>query len=356
MPLGSIVGASWYSRTRPRVANPGWDVELLYATTTSDGTPIDQAADPNGKNAVAARAAEAHGNLGLRVLVRVDYAQGQSVPPTGDNAARTEYVRFLETICRDDVYRQNVFGYIIGNEFNWRDENRQLNWTGGARLSPDWYARMFNGYGADATDQGNAYSFIRTHQPGAWVLVGAVAPWNQDSEGDALERWRIDVPWLNYFYAVCRRISSTGRDFGRWPDGFAIHAYGRTQGPGSPSFTRNEPHTNVPFTDQGDQGGFRVYRDWTAIMDGAGFTPDLPIFVTETNTRTDGEHVSSRTYPSGWYLEALRELQAAGGRFHALCWFVDDPTGGWEDERLTSPQGNCVQAEADFNAALADGF
>ncbi len=348
IPLGSIVGAQWYNLAGTRGTSGGWNVELLFATG------IDQANDPNGRAAVGRRAGVARGALGLRVLVRVDHAPGQSLPPPGDDAGRTAYVRFLEGICQDVTYRENVFGYIIGNEFNLASENQRLNRAAGERLTPDWYARMFNGFGVDAADVGNAHAFIKTHQPAAWVLVGAIAPWSGESDGDAGARWIIDEPWLNYFHAACRRIFGAASASQRWPDGFAIHAYGRTGLPGSPSFTANEPHTDVPFGGRGAQGGFRVYRDWCAIIDAAGFAPNLPVFVTETNTLTGNP--SSQSYPSGWYVEALQELQTAGPRFHALCWFVDnDPSGGWPGERLTNPTGNCVQASQDFDAAIASG-
>ena len=84
MPLGSMVGAQWYDLSGGRPSGGGWDVELLFATG------IDQDKDPNGRAAVGARAAAAKTNLGLRVLVRVDLAPGQSVPPTGNDAARTQ--------------------------------------------------------------------------------------------------------------------------------------------------------------------------------------------------------------------------------------------------------------------------
>jgi len=345
MPLGSMVGAQWYNLTGARESTGGWDVELLFATA------IDQVNDPNGRSAVGARATQAK-NLGLRVLVRVDHAPGQALPPTGDDAARTEYVLFLQAICQDAVYRDNVFGYIIGNEPNLRAENQRLNWAAGQRLTPEWYARICVGFGADPGDTGNAYSSIKTFQPNAWVLVGGVAPWSGDSGSDDADRWQRDEPWLNYFHAVCRRISSVGASIGRWPDAFAIHAYGRTGLPGSDGFSREEPHREVPFGTQGAQGGFRVYRDWLAIIDATGFDRALPIFVTETNTLTVAP--SSQSYPGGWYLEALQELRAAGPRFYALCWFVDnDPSGGWVNERLTNAQGNCVLANEDFNAAIA---
>lgn len=349
MPDESMVGAQWYNLTDTRGTSGGWDVELLYATG------IDQAGDPNGSAAVGARAATAKADRGLRVLVRVDYAQGQSVPPpTTNDAARTEYVLFLQSICQDPAYHENVFGYIIGNEFNLRAENQQLNWPNGQRLTPDWYARICIGYDADPGDTGNAYSSIKTFQPDALVLVGPVAPWTDESGADGEDQWSTDEPWLNYFHAVCRRIASVGTSINRWPDGFAIHAYGRLAPARSAAFNRDEPHRDVTFGSRGAQGGFRVYQDWSAIIDGTGFDPSLPIFVTETNTFTDAH--SSESYPVGWYLEALQELKTAGPRFRALCWFVDnDPSGGWEAERLTNPQGNCIQANADFDAAIAGG-
>jgi hypothetical protein len=39
---------------------------------------------------------------GLRVLVRVDYEESQSVPPVGDYLALTEYLDYLRRLARDD--------------------------------------------------------------------------------------------------------------------------------------------------------------------------------------------------------------------------------------------------------------
>jgi hypothetical protein len=330
MALGSMVGAQWYDISGARECTGGWDVELLYATG------IDQVNDPNGRAKVGGRAARAR-SLGLLVLVRVDHAPRQALPPTGSEAARTAYVLFLQSICQDAVYRDNVFGYIIGNEPNLRVENEQLNWAAGQRLTPEWYARIFIGFGLDPGDTGNAHSSIKTFQPNAWVLVGGAAPWSGESSSDAADRWVRDKPWLNYFHAMCRRIASVGQTIGRWPDAFAIHAYGRTGLPGSDGFSRDEPHLDVPFGTNGAQGGFRVYRDWAAIIDATGFDPAVPIFVTETNTLTVAP--SSQSYPSGWYTEALRELRAAGPRYHALCWFVDnDPSGAGRPSASRTPR------------------
>ncbi len=89
---------NWHGRS-------GWGVELTYADlATEEHWGIDD---------LAVRVEQAKA-AGLRVLVRVDYAQGQSVPPTGDNVALDLYLRYLERLARDERLG-DVYGYLIGS-------------------------------------------------------------------------------------------------------------------------------------------------------------------------------------------------------------------------------------------------
>jgi len=157
----SIIGAHWTNNSRNWSGKSGWDIQLVYSSG------VNQSTDPNGSNQVGNDVQSSH-QSGRNVLARVDYAPGQSVPPT--DAARTTYVQFLQTICQDPRYNQNVWGYIIGNEYNKISEN-----SGGTPVTPAWYARVFNGYDVPIGDTGNAYQFIKSFQPLAHVLVGHAA-------------------------------------------------------------------------------------------------------------------------------------------------------------------------------------
>lgn len=114
----------------------GWDVELTYARQAD--------AEYWGVNDLARRV-QAAARRSLRVLVRVDYEQGQSLPPAEDYAALTEYLEYVARLARDQRLR-DVYGYVIGSGTNASDSNVQAPRN---PVSPEWYARLFNGYGVD---------------------------------------------------------------------------------------------------------------------------------------------------------------------------------------------------------------
>jgi hypothetical protein len=182
------------------------------------------------------------------------------------------------------------------------------------------------------------------------VLVGAVGPWSPDANSDDGSTYSINMPWLNYFNEVCRNVYSMVSSKGPI-DGFAIHAYGRTGIDGTANGGANEPHTDVQGTGwaTGAWAGFTVYKNWRDIINQRNTS--TPIWITETNTDTDAP--SSSSYPSGWYLQALAEIENQGARFYTVCWFVDQNIGGgWSNDCLTNPTGKCVEANNDFNYAL----
>lgn len=338
MTAGSIIGAQWTNNSRNWNGKAGWDIELVYATNPSSGFDL---------NTVAGRVQSAH-QSGRNVLVRVDYTPGQSIPPTNNDAARTTYVEFLQTMCQTAAYNQNVWGYIVGNEPNLASEN-----TIGPAVTPTWYARVFNGYNAPVGDTGNAYQFIKTYQPGAHVLVGPVGPWYPYTGSDDGSSYTINTPWLNYFNELCRNVYSGAAAKGLAIDSFSIHAYGRPNAPNGMNYGANEPHTDIqtPNEPSGAWFGFTVYKNWRDIIN--QHDSGVPVFLTETNTDTGSG--SASTYPSGWYEAALAEITSAGPRFWSVCWFVDENYGGgWTDDSLQDRSQNCAQADDDFNYALTN--
>ncbi len=127
---------------------------------------------------------------------------------------------------------RNVYGYFLGSGFNELGSNSQAPER---PVTPEWYARLFNGYGEEVTHTDNAVQVIRAENPQARVLVGPVRPWNTDQDGD--QRYAIDVPWLNYMNTLvamldegARAKSAAGIPLAA-PDGFALHIPGR---PGAP--------------------------------------------------------------------------------------------------------------------------
>ena len=203
----------WHGRS-------GWDVELTYARLAEKAFW--------GIDDLAVRVHQAT-RKGLRVLVRVDYDQGQSIPPRGDHLALTEYLRYLRRLARDERLR-GVYGYVLGSGFNELSSNSQAPER---PVTPEWYARIFNGYGEPVTHADNAVQVIRAENPYVRVLVGPVRPWNTDQDGD--RHYAIDVPWLNYMNTLVAALDEGARTKAAAgiplaaPDGFALHVPGRPE-------------------------------------------------------------------------------------------------------------------------------
>lgn len=333
----TLVGATWVNNSRPWGQYWGWDVDVVYLNPSSGF-------DITATGARVQAAVAAHRN----VLVRVDYAAptapgapSQSLPPEDNDAARADYIGFLQTLCGTPAYA-GIRGYIIGNEYNKSSEN-----SGGTPITPDWYARVFNGYGVDPGDTGNACDTIRTYQPGVSVLVGAVGPWMSDGNSPGTPWSPAPAYWLNYFNGVCQHVFAGAAAKSIPVDGMALHTYGR---PGT--YGASEPHTSQQnFADgwYGAQQGFQTYKDWLAIV--SQQSTSVQLWITETNTDTTAP--SSTSYPTGWYLQALAEIKGAGSQFQAVCWFVDiDQGGGWSGDSLNDGIGQCAQASTDFNTGI----
>lgn len=333
-------GRNWHNRR-------GWAVELTYAQLAEE--------EYWGIDDLAWRV-ETATEKGLRVLVRVDYGQGQSIPPAEDYLALDEYLSYLKRLARDDRLA-NVYGYVIGNGFNTEGNNSQSPQN---VVTPEWYARVFNGYDAPIEHTDNAMQTIHAEDPTVRVLVGSVAPWRGDQDGE--RAYMIDVPWLNYFNTLVAAVDQTvrtktaaGISFVA-PDGFAVQAPGRPDAPelvgeeraGEPGIDLQRPEWN------GAQAGFRVYRNWLDIVNAYSSTQGRPVYITSTNTFQPDDGIEpAENYPPGWLTTALdvinREPQVA-----ALCWFVDEfpHDDQWDLFSLTSPRGQMANAAEEFTRLL----
>jgi hypothetical protein len=295
----------------------------------------------------------------LRVLVRVDYAQGQSLPPADDQLALTEYLLYLQRLARDQRL-ENVYGYLLGSGYNEQGSNAQAP---DRPVTPEWYARLFNGYGEPVTHSDNAVQTIRAENPRARVLVGPVRPWNSDQDGE--RQHMIDVPWLNYMNTLVYALDSSARLKSAAgiplaaPDGFALHAPGHPSAPElDGAAPAQEPLRDLPRDEwNGAQAGFRVYRDMLAVINAHPSTRGLPVYITSTNTFYPGEAIPpAQNYPQGWLAAALQEVNGEP-QVQALCWFLDDDRSGdarWNYFSLTERSGRLVYAAEEFDALLQE--
>jgi hypothetical protein len=342
------LGAVFANPERDWHGRSGWDVELTYARLAEE--------EFWGIDDLAVRVHQAT-RKGLRVLVRVDYDQGQSLPPADDHLALAEYLQYLRRLARDERLR-GVYGYFLGSGFNELGSNAQAPER---PVTPEWYARLFNGYGEEVTHTDNAVQVIRAENPQARVLVGPVRPWNTDQDGD--QRYAIDVPWLNYMNTLvaaldegARAKSAAGIPLAA-PDGFALHVPGRPEA----AEAMGREGSEEPWLDlrraewEGAQAGFRVYRDWLAIINAYPTTRGLPVYITSTNTFAPDEGVPpAQNYPAGWLTAALEVINGEP-QVQALCWFLDADRSGdtrWDWFSLAKHPGRLLYAAEEFDALL----
>lgn len=333
------VERDWHERA-------GWTVELTYVDQQTDD--IDFSID-----GLARRTQEAT-QRGLRVLVRVAYAHQQALPPAGDEVALERFLHYSARLVRDDRLN-DVYGYIIGAGFNTSGENARAPTQ---PTTPEWYARVFNGYSLTPTRTDNVVQTMRAIDPHVRVFVGSVAPWTTDQNGVLTDP--NNVPWLNYMNTLVAYIDAATRihqNLGvplTGPDGFAVRAPGRIDAPGVFANPAIEPSTDLHRPEWGSaQAGFRVYRDWLAIINRYPTTQGLPLYITSTNIVTDAAQTPpAQTYPAGWLTAALYEI-GSEPQIQALCWFVDQPLGDlWNDFSLSQHPGKLHDADTEFDQLL----
>lgn len=327
----------------------GWDVEVTYAQLAEEQFW--------GIDDLARRVQQAHKN-GLRVLVRVEYDQGQSVPPPNDYATLDIYLRYVQRLARDERLGE-VYGFIIGSNFNTASANAQSPEN---RVTPEWYAQVFNGYGTNPNTHNNALEIIRNENKQVRVIVGPVNPWNSDQTGNIT--YSIDVPWLNYMNSVVAHVNAAAiakieRGISdAAPDGFAIQAFGRVDAPELSAEQRaQEPFIDLHRDEWGEaQAGFRVYQDWLDIINQYEYTSGKPVYISASNTfDSNSGRFPTDNYPQGWLSNALKAINQEP-QIKALAWFMD---GFAHDEQwamfsLTTPRGLLIEASQEFDALLLE--
>lgn len=327
----------------------GWNVELTYALSSEkDYWHIDH---------VAARIVQSCQQK-LQVLLRADYDRGQTLPPKADFAALESYLNFVRRLANDARFRC-VHGLIIGSGPN---DNGSNSKAPERKITPEWYAQILNGYGNDPNDKNNVVEIIRAVNPSLRVLVGPIRPWNSDQNG--LQRFEIDVPWLNYMNTLVSALDQTAQNKAKIgkvfavPDGFAIQAPGRPDAAELQLMHRSlEPKVDLRRSEwNGAQAGFRVYQDWLHIINAYSSTRGLPVYISSTNTYTpDAAKTPSENYPQGWLTNAMMEINQVS-QIKALCWFIDGLSSDeqWDGFSLNKRVGLLSDTSNEFEYLLRD--
>ncbi len=337
------LGVVLANRDRDWHGRQGWDVEITYTQLAEE--------EFWGVDDLAHRVRIAH-EKNLRVLVRVEYGQGQSIPPAENEVALDEYLRFLQRLTRD-ARLANVYGFIIGSNFNTAGGNSQAPEQ---IVSAEWYARVFNGYGIDPTLSNNAIEVARRENAQARIIVGPISPWNTDQNGAIVNE--IDAPWLNYMNSLVHYINqsavmkATQGIAGTAPDGFAVQAFGRVGELGALEPLERVSSAEFPNA----QMGFRIYEDWLAIINHYEQTRGMPVYINATNTLDPlGGSVPAENYPAGWLTNAYAVVNAEP-QIAALCWFIDgfEHDEQWAMFSLIEPRGALAVAASEFDTLLQE--
>lgn len=328
----------------------GWVVDITYMKLADD------LQDPYWSvDALAARIAAAS-RKGLRVLVRIEFARQQTLPPAQDHIALSDYLAFVRRLAADDRLR-TVDAFIIGSGPNAHSSNELAP---DRLISPEWYARVFNGYGEPVDHQDNVVQTMRAVWPGAKILVGAVRPWIDDQNGARIAS--VDAPWLNYMNTLVWAIDQATilksvAGYGNvGPDGFALHTPGRPDAPQlDAAQAADEPWIELHHADwKGAQSGFRIFQDWLAIINAHASTRGLPGYITAANTFADSAGAPpAQNYPPGWLTNALAVVNQEP-QLRTLCWFLDLVPGDrqWDAFSLARHPGRLLYAAEEFDALL----
>lgn len=333
----------WHGRS-------GWVVHIAYMKLADDLQDTYWSVDSLAARVYAAK------QQGLRVLVRIEFARGQTLPPDGDYIALSDYLAYVQRLTRDERLRA-VDAFIIGSGPNAADAN---SLAPDRPVTPEWYGRVFNGYGEPVDHTDNVVQTMRAVNPAVRILAGPVRPWVTDQDGSRTAA--MDVPWLNYMNTLVWAIDqsaaakSAAGFVNAGADGFAVHAPGNPDAAEvSPAPAASEPLRDLPRAAwNGAQAGFRIYADWLNVINAYPSTRGLPVYITATNTFAAGaEQPPAQNYPPGWLTNALSVVNREP-QVQALCWFLDLVPGDdqWDGFSLSRHPGQLLYANQEFDALL----
>ena len=339
---GDLRGVHWWKDTTPAdvsvsaLPKVGWNVELVYGVSNSDGTYNSGEVARARRHCVKAR------NYGLVNIVRIDWKGGHAVPT--ERRDRPDWARNFKRAV--NALKDVATIFIVGNEPN-IEPDVAPNTTGGQ------YGEAFNFlYGS--------YRVVDTMYLAAGPALFRVIGSGNDRKADTV--------WLENASNQIARL-----------DGWALHTYG---GPYLPyasdagalcnTATVDCPIDRDKYLDRTsgltDDAGFRRYRnlinkirtDWAA----------KPVYITETNTsgyKSDPNGFNKPTpvenYVDGWIQTSYQEIRNYNSEHNSdrnewppvlcLCWFVDDnQDGNWGKFALSNDAHSKLrQARADFKAS-----
>ncbi len=255
-------------------------------------------------------------NAGFGVISRLnnDYG-GSGTVPTPD-----QYDAFAQRCATWVNNNKACFIWIIGNEMNNKREWPDNGNNPAKEINPERYADCFN----------RVRRAIKAVQPGAWVIPGAIDPYQGPQ-----------ISCLDWFTRMLNNIEDL--------DGLALHCY--THGPEA-----------ALVTDLGLFGGdplrwqYFNFRSYTTLMDCIPARwRSKPVLITETNATPHNGQPAWAGDKNGWVQAAYSEINRWNQQPHAqqilalilYRWI----RGGGEDAQYSIAEKSGVQA--DFRETVA---
>lgn len=323
------VGSHWIHPDRELHSSPSCSIELVYQNDPPAGFAIADARE---------RVTMARAKGDIAVFLRVDYQQGQTLPPTNDEEALLRYIDFSKEIAADTILGQSA-GIISGNETNLSNEWR----VSGIPLTPRWVARVVFGSGTAKTRTDNVYSSVRDVNPNILVFSPAVGPFSPESTGE-LSYTPPDgrdqlTPWETYQYELAYR---SYRNNGHTPTNdvfLAMHTYSRVGVDGTENGGAFEPQSDIRENTFGSHWGTQSLDDMLYAIKKANRNRNpAGIVISEWNSLTDAAPIQN--YPKGLEQQTVSYINGLGVRVLGFACFVDQDYGGmWVETAMTGYLG-----------------
>jgi len=299
-----------------------WSLEMLY---TSNWDSVNKASEKAKLQDIK--------NKGFRVILRLDYAHGATIPVKDDWVGRYNFAVKAGEIA---AYMKDVVDfYVIGNEST-------TSPNAGCRDAL-WYAYCFNAYDANC-----AYDKIKANDPVATVCMQGLTGWplQNDLIGGS------NTAWIRTVQNTVDQVSGKPQI-----DGYAIHAYS-----GDEYYNNTATATEDPrYSDVTGLQSFIHYLRVIHEKHGAG----IPVLITETNTYWMAQNQESDiTYRANWIKEAFQTVDEWNKRsdlkIDALCWYTyshfNDPGNRdiWGNAMMRTDNALLNTARADFSWVTAN--
>ena len=263
-------------------------------------------------------------NKGFRVILRIDYKHGQTVPAENDWVGRYNFAQSCKTIAQDVGDLVNI--YVIGNEM-------QADYEG--KIPALWYTYCFNDY-----DTNCVYDQIKAVRPGAIVCMGALSGWpGYDHEPTS------NISFMNTFLANVEAV-----------DGFALHAYSGTSYYNGTGGIEDPRYSDTTGLHSFSEFMKKIYAKYGATK---------PVYITEANTYwglnpSVPAQFSDKSYRDNWMKEAFQAIDEWNAsndiKVDAFCWFtystlgITDPNSDiFGNAMARTDNAKLTRAREDFN-------